>query len=101
MGDQSADTEPSRAIVRLMPNAKLSSLPLNHFASAVVMATIRGSEPIPSRNRAMIITVRSDDTAIRIPATVQIAAKRMVDFAVPMRSMMMPPMSSTMTAAML
>ena len=88
-------------MVRLMPKAKLSSLPLNHFASAVVMATISGSEPTPRRNRATSITVRSDETALRIAATVQMAAKRIVDFAVPKRSTITPPRRSTITAATL
>ena len=67
-------------MVRLIPKAKLSSLPLNHFARAVVMATISGSEPRPRRKRAASHHLRSEDTALTIPATVQIAPKRIVDF---------------------
>ena len=57
-----------KAIVRLMPKAKPSSRPLNHLARAQVMATIRGSEPSPRRNRAATRTQKSDVTTIRIPA---------------------------------
>ena len=49
----SAATDARRAIVRLIPKAKLSSLPRNHFARAVVTATIIDSAPRPK-------TVRSD-----------------------------------------
>ncbi len=86
-------------MVRLTPKAKLSSCPLNHFASAVVTATISGSDPIPSRKRDTSITVKSSVTAIITAATVQIEPNSTVDFAVPNLSMMMPPMSSTITAA--
>ena len=55
-GELSAATDASRAIVRLIPKAKLSSLPLNHFASAVVTATIIDSAPSPSTVRPAIIT---------------------------------------------
>ena len=48
-------------MVRLMPKAKLSSLPLNHLASAVVTATIIDSAPRPS-------TVLPDDhQSARLP----------------------------------
>ena len=49
--DQSVEADPSRETERLSPNAKPSSLPLNHFASTVVAATISGSAPMPSTNR--------------------------------------------------
>jgi len=56
VGIQSAEKEPSRAMVRLIPNAKPSSRPLNHLARAQVMATISGSDPRPRRNRATTMT---------------------------------------------
>jgi len=86
--------------VRLMPKAKLSSRPLNHLARAVVMATMSGSDPIPRSSRAMSITVRSVLTALRMPANVQIEAKKIVDLTVPNLSITSPPMSRTNTAAM-
>jgi hypothetical protein len=99
--DQSALAEPSRAMVRLMPNAKLSSLPLNHLASAVVTATMSGSAPTPSRNRPAAMTANCEDMAVTAAAARQMRAKSVIDFFVPHRSMMYPPTSSTSTAAML
>ena len=55
LGELSASQDAARAISRLTPKAKLSSLPLNYFASAVVTATISGSAPIPSTKRAASI----------------------------------------------
>ena len=43
VGEFWASHEPARAIIRLMPKAKLSSLPRNHFATAVVTATMSDS----------------------------------------------------------
>jgi hypothetical protein len=88
-------------MVKLMPKAKPSSRPLNHLARAQVMATIRGSEPSPRRNRAATMTQKSDVITIRIPANVQMAPKRMVDLTVPYLSMTTPPSNRTMTAARL
>src|SRR5690606_14292978 len=86
--DQSADAEPSRAIDRLMPNAKLSSLPLNHFASTAVAATISGSAPSPSMKRpARMVSNRSVD-AVSAAAARQISANTVIAFFVPQRSMM-------------
>ena len=55
LGELSAATDPRRPNVRLRAIANDSSLPLNHLARAVVMATMRGSEPMPSTNRPAAI----------------------------------------------
>src|SRR5690606_8693676 len=76
--DQSAEAEPSRAIERLMPKAKLSSLPLNHLASTAVAATISGSAPMPSRKRpASMVSKRAVD-AISAAAARQMTANRVI-----------------------
>ena len=88
-------------MVRLSPKAKLSSLPLNHLAMAVVTATMSGSAPTPRRKRPAAMTRKSEETAVRTPATVQTAPKSRIERAVPKRSMTTPPPSSTSTAAQL
>src|SRR5438045_2134879 len=56
-GEVSAAVDAERAMRRLTAKAKLSSLPLNHLASAVVTATINGSAPIPNTKRAASMVV--------------------------------------------
>ncbi len=65
------------------------------------MATIRGSEPRPRRNRATTITQNFEVMTIRIAAKVQIDPKMIVDLTVPYLSMITPPSNRTMTAARL
>ena len=55
-GELSAATDATRATSRFTPKAKPSSFPLNHFANAVVTATISDSAPRPSTNRPASIT---------------------------------------------
>src|SRR5512136_1015904 len=62
VGELSAAKDPSRAIVRLIPKAKLSSLPRNHRAMAVVTATISDSAPSPNSRRPATITARVLDS---------------------------------------
>ena len=111
-------------MVRLRPNARLSSFPLNQRAMAVVTATISDSAPRPNSSRPAAITATCSTwltsktqpkTASR-PLTAapsganaavsgqavtaepmkQITPNSSVDFLVPMRSMIKPPIS-TMT----
>ena len=56
LGELSAAKEPRRAIVRFTPKAKQSSLPRNHFAMAVVTATMSDSAPRPNTSRPAAIT---------------------------------------------
>src|SRR6516162_4386165 len=85
VGELSAATEASRAMVRLMPKAKLSSFPLNHFARAVVTATIMDSAPSPKTVRPAIITGALPRAAVMAAPKRQTAAKARIDFLVPMR----------------
>ena len=55
-GELSAATDAMRATRRFTPKANPSSLPLNHFASAVVTATISDSAPRPRTKRPASIT---------------------------------------------
>src|SRR5580704_7687433 len=101
VGELSAATDANREIVRLMPNAKLSSLPLNHLAKAVVTATIMDSAPSPKTVRPAIISGALPLAAVMVAPRRQMIAKARIDFLVPMRSMMMPPSSRVATAATL
>ncbi len=65
------------------------------------MATISGSAPRPTRKRPVAITGKLGDRAVTTPAIKQMIPKIIVDFLVPMLSMMMPPRSSTIIAAQL
>ena len=85
-GDQSAEAEPSRAIERLMPNAKPSSLPLNHLASTAVTATISGSAPRPSRKRPAISAGKFCAEALTAAATTHSAANATIARRAPNRS---------------
>ena len=93
LGELSAETDASRARVRLIPNAKLSSLPLNHFASAVVTAMICDSAPRPSRVRPATITGKLPRNAVRSAPRKQSPEKIRSDLRIPRRSIMMPPIS--------
>ena len=59
-----AAKEPRRAIVRLTPKAKDSSLPRNHLAIAVVTATMSDSAPSPKTSRPAAITASVPLTAV-------------------------------------
>jgi len=69
-------------------------LPLNQRASAVVTATISDSDPIPKMNRPVAITQNSPESAVTTAPVSAITANRAVDFRVPIRSMMIPPIST-------
>ena len=84
--DQSAEADPRRAIDRLMPKAKDSSLPLNHLASAAVAATISGSAPMPSRKRPASMVSNVPVDAISAAEAMQISANRAIERLVPQRS---------------
>src|SRR5450756_2613679 len=113
-GELSAANDPSLAIVRLMPKAKLSSFPRNHRAIAVVTPTISDSAPRPNTKRPATITESVEESmprpnrllsprtptpsgantgasgqAVTTDPSVQIAPKSSVDFLVPIRSMML------------
>ena len=108
-------------MVRFTPKAKLNSLPLNQRAMAVVTATMSDSAPRPKTRRPAAITLMSGATgsapnSLSRPFTIRPSgaragisgkavtaapAKQMipnssVDFLVPMRSMITPPMSTMM-----
>ena len=103
-------------MVRLIPNAKLSSLPLNHRAMAVVTATMSDSAPSPKIRRPATIDASTRDStskpkmdpshdtsaarganagrsgqAVTAAPRKQIAPNSRVERLVPMRSMMIPP----------
>ena len=90
-----------RVIVRLIPNAKLSSLPLNHFAMAVVTATISDSAPIPNTNRPIAITQKTGVAAVMMAPIRQMIPKSSKALRAPMRSMMNPPIRTVAIGAML
>ena len=84
-------------MVRLMPNAKDSSLPRNHLAMAVVTATMSDSAPRPKTRRPAAITESLPLSAVRAAPAKQSTPKRRVARRVPMRSMMTPPMRTIRT----
>jgi hypothetical protein len=94
VGELSAKKEPSLAIVRLTPNAKESSLPLNHFAIAVVTETMSDSAPRPKMSRPVAITAREPLTTVTTAPTKHRTPNSSVAFLTPIRSMMIPPMST-------
>ena len=100
-GELSAANDPSRAIVRLMPNAKLSSFPLNHFATAVVTATMSDSAPRPNSSRPAAIIVSVPESDVTMAPARQVTPKISVALRVPIRSMMIPPMRTMMMFGML
>ena len=81
-------TEARRAMVRLMPKAKLSSLPRNHLAKAVVTATIIDSAPNPRIALPAIMVPGSPLAAVSTAPSRQRTAKMASAFLVPIRSMM-------------
>ena len=91
VGELRAANDPSLAMVRFIPNAKLSSLPLNHFATAVVTATIRDSAPSPKTSLPAAMGINVSLSAVMTDPRRQRRAKMNVDFFVPRRSMMNPP----------
>ncbi len=95
LGELSAANEPSRAMVRLMPKAKLSSLPLNQRAMAQVTATMSDSAPRPKTRRPAAIVTRSPLAAVSAAPALHSTAKIKVARRTPIRSISRPP-SSTM-----
>ena len=85
---------------RLIPIAKLNTLPLYHFAIATVIATINDSEPTPNKNLPASIKCNPEEKATMNPEIVQIEAKRIADFFVPIYRQM-PPKTNESSAAKL
>ncbi len=96
VGELRAANEPSRAMVRLAPNAKLSSFPLNQRAMAQVTETMSDSAPIPKISRPAAMTQNSPVAAVTAAPTKQRTPNSSVPFFTPMRSMMIPPISTMM-----
>ncbi len=94
MGEFSAAKVPSRAIVRLMPKAKLNSFPLNHRASAAVTATISDSAPMPKMSRPVAISQRCPDATVIAGPIKQSTPKIINDRRNPIRSIRTPPMTT-------
>ncbi len=88
--------EPSRAIVRFTPKAKLSSLPRNQRAMPTVTATISDSAPIPKISRPAAMTSNSPVAAVTAAPTKQSTPNSSVAFLTPIRSMMIPPIRTMM-----
>src|SRR6266478_1750944 len=66
VGEFCASQVPRREIIRLIPNAKLSSFPRNHFATAVVTATIKDSAPRPKISRPAAMKASLPDSTVTI-----------------------------------
>src|SRR5271166_2471975 len=64
VGELRAAKDPRRQIVRFMPKAKLSSLPLNHRARAAVTATFKDSAPIPKMSRPAAMIQSAPEEAV-------------------------------------
>ena len=96
VGEFSARKEPSRAIVRLTPKAKLSSRPLNQRAIPTVTETIRDSAPIPNISRPAAMTTNSLVAAVTEAPMKHSVPKSSVAFFTPIRSMMIPPTRTMM-----
>src|ERR1700675_1337723 len=84
VGEFCASQLPKRAIIRLMPKAKLNSLPRNHLATAVVTATIRDSAPKPKIKRPVAITLSCPDKTVTIDPAKHSVPKMKIAFRVPM-----------------
>ena len=97
LGEFKARNEPSRAIVKLTPKAKLSSLPLNHFAMAQVTETISDSAPMPKISRPVAMMASWPDAAVIAAPIRHKTPNSSVAFLTPIRSMMMPPMRTMKT----
>ena len=84
-------------MLRFTPKASPSCLPLNHWPSAAVTATIIDSAPSPNTRRPSAMMAKLPEAAVRIAPIRQMAAKPSVAVRVPMRSTMTPPMSTITT----
>src|ERR1022692_1516364 len=85
-GDCCARSDPAREIIKLIPKAKLSSLPRNHLATAVVTATISDSAPKPKIKRPLAITVRAPDKLVTTAPKKHSVPKIKIALRVPIRS---------------
>src|SRR5271167_456565 len=94
VGEFNAAKDPSRQIVRLMPKAKLSSLPLNQRAKAAVTATISDSAPIPKTSRPTAISQRCPDATVIAGPIKQRTAKIIKERLSPIRSIKTPPITT-------
>ena len=97
----SAASEPTRAMVRLMPIAKDSSLPLNQRPRTVVAATMSGSAPSPRRKRPAIMTAWVLPKAMTTPPAAVSTPNAIMARLVPTRSTTTPPARRMRSAATL
>jgi hypothetical protein len=74
---------------------------LNHFAIAVVTATISDSAPIPKISRPAAITQSWGESAVMTAPRKQSRPKSIVPFRVPIRSISRPPSRTMKTFGML
>src|SRR5277367_2181071 len=86
VGEFCASHDPSRAIIRLIPKAKLNSLPRNHLAVAVVTATISDSAPSPKMSLPAAIIANLPERAVTIDPIKHIKPKMRRALRVPIRS---------------
>ena len=92
---------PRRAMVRVMPNAMASSLPVNQRAMMALWATIMDSEPMPNRTRPASRTAKLGAQAtMAAPATTKPEKIRLAR-RTPTRSIRTPPTPTATTAATL
>lgn len=94
VGEFNARKDPKRATVKFKPNAKDNSLPLNHRAITVVIATIIDSAPRPKTNLPAAIKNISPVMAVMIAPIIIRNVKMRTDFRVPIRSIKIPPTST-------
>ena len=76
-------------------------MPRNHLAIAVVTATMSDSAPRPKIRRPATITASLALTTVIAAPAKHRTPNTIVDFRVPMRSMMNPPISTMNTFGML
>src|SRR5438876_11639324 len=88
VGEFCASQVPSRAIIRLMPKAKLNSFPRNHLAMAVVTAMISDSAPSPKISRLGAITASLHARTVTMEPMKHSVPKMKIALRVPMRSTM-------------
>ena len=86
--------EPARAIIKFKPKANASSLPLNHLATAVLIATIIDSAPRPNTKRPVAMVIKLPFVAVMIPPVIIRIQNNKVAFLVPILSIMIPPIST-------
>src|SRR5574338_210164 len=91
LGELRERNEPSLATVRFNPKAKDNSLPLNHLAIIVVIATIIDSAPKPKSNLPVAINQILPVNAVTIEPSIMNAVKINTDRFVPIRSINNPP----------